>query len=106
MGLDHALPRAVRHRECLNYVVDRFDLRRDIQLNTEVTGAVFNEQRNLWQVRTSTGDAFTSRYLITALGLLAKTNIPPIPGLESFGGALVHTNAWPPTSTSPASASA
>ena len=79
----------------LNHVVDRFDLRRDIQLNTEVTGAVFDEQRKLWQVRVSTGEAFTSRYLVTALGLLAKSNIPNIPGRDSFGGTLVHTNAWP-----------
>ena len=79
----------------LNHVVDRFDLRRDIQLNTEIASAVFNEQRNLWQVRTSTGEAFTSRYLVTALGLLAKSNMPDIPGRDSFGGILVHTNAWP-----------
>ena len=79
----------------LNHVVDRFDLRRDIQLNTEVTGAVFDEERNLWQVRPGTGEAFTSRYLVTALGLLAKTNIPNIPGRDSFSGPLVHTNAWP-----------
>lgn len=79
----------------LNHVVDRFDLRRDIQLNTEVTSSVFDEQRNVWQIRTSTGKEFTSRYLVTALGLLAKTNIPDIPGLDSFAGPLVHTNAWP-----------
>lgn len=79
----------------LNHVVDRHDLRRDIQLNTEVTAAVFDEQRKLWQVRTSTGEEFTSRYLVTALGLLAKSNIPDIPGLDSFAGNLVHTNAWP-----------
>jgi cation diffusion facilitator CzcD-associated flavoprotein CzcO len=79
----------------LNHVVDRFDLRRDIQLNTEVTCAVFDEQRKLWCIRTSKGEAFTSRYLVTALGLLAKTNMPDIPGRESFGGVLVHTNAWP-----------
>jgi cyclohexanone monooxygenase len=79
----------------LNHVVDRFDLRRDIHLNTEVTGAVFDEQRRLWQVRTSTGEAFTTRYLVTALGLLAKSNMPDIPGRDSFGGTLVHTNAWP-----------
>jgi cyclohexanone monooxygenase len=79
----------------LNHVVDRFDLRRDMQLNTEVTGAVFDEQSKLWQVRTSTGETFTSRYLVTALGLLAKSNMPDIPGRDSFGGTLVHTNAWP-----------
>jgi len=79
----------------LEHVVDRYDLRRDIQLSTEVTGAVFDEDRNIWRVRTSTGEEFTARYLVTALGLLAKTNIPDIPGLGSFAGALVHTNAWP-----------
>jgi cyclohexanone monooxygenase len=79
----------------LEHVVDRYDLRRDIQLNTEVTAAAFDESRNIWQVRTSTGEEFTARYLVTALGLLAKTNIPDIPGLDSFAGALVHTNAWP-----------
>lgn len=45
----------------LNHVVDRFDLRRDIQLNTEVTGAVFDEARDLWVVRTSAGESFTAR---------------------------------------------
>lgn len=79
----------------VNHVVDRYDLRRDIQLNTEVTSAVFDEQRKLWVVGTSTGEVFTGRYLVTALGLLAKSNIPDIPGRDSFAGRLVHTNAWP-----------
>jgi cyclohexanone monooxygenase len=79
----------------LEHVADRYDLRRDIQLNTEVTGASFDEGRGVWQVRTSAGEELTARYLVTALGLLAKTNIPAIPGLDSFAGALVHTNAWP-----------
>ena len=79
----------------LNHVVDRYDLRRDIQINTEVTSAEFDEQRKLWQIRTSTGEAFTCRYLVTALGLLAKSNIPDIPGHDSFSGRMVHTNAWP-----------
>lgn len=79
----------------LNHVVDRFDLRRDIQLNTEVTSAVFDEPRQRWTVGTSTGETFSCRYLVTALGLLAKSNIPNIPGRDSFAGRMVHTNAWP-----------
>ena len=81
--------------EYLNHVVDRFDLRRDIQLNTEVTAAHFDETRNLWVVRTAAGEEFTARYLINALGLLAKSNIPDIPGRGTFAGIQVHTNAWP-----------
>jgi cation diffusion facilitator CzcD-associated flavoprotein CzcO len=79
----------------LEHVVDRYDLRRDIQLSTEVAGATFDEDHGIWRVRTSAGEEFTARYLVTALGLLAKTNIPDIPGRDSFAGTLVHTNAWP-----------
>ncbi|MBW0100911.1 NAD(P)/FAD-dependent oxidoreductase [Pseudonocardia sp. KRD291] len=79
----------------LNHVVDRFDLRRDIQLNTEVTGATFDEDADLWAVTTADGKCLTSRYVVNGLGLLAKSNIPDIPGRDSFAGPLVHTNAWP-----------
>ncbi|MBW0137274.1 flavin-containing monooxygenase [Pseudonocardia abyssalis] len=81
--------------EYLNHVVDRFDLRRDIQLNTEVTGAVFDEDTDHWTVTTADGASVTSRYVVNALGLLAKTNIPAIPGIDTFAGQAVHTNAWP-----------
>jgi cation diffusion facilitator CzcD-associated flavoprotein CzcO/acetyl esterase/lipase len=79
----------------LNHVADRYGLRRDIQLDTAVTSAVFDEQRSLWRIRTNTGEAFTSRYLVTALGMLAKTNMPAIRGIDSFAGTVTHTNAWP-----------
>src|SRR5690606_551842 len=79
----------------LEHVVDRYDLARDIRLNTEVTGAAFDEDAALWTVSTAGGERLTCRYLVTALGLLAKTNIPDIPGLDDFAGTLVHTNEWP-----------
>ena len=44
--------------EILNYlehVAKRHDLKRDIQFNTSVTGAEFDETTNLWTVRTDKG---------------------------------------------------
>jgi cyclohexanone monooxygenase len=79
----------------LEHVVERHDLARDIQLGTEVTGAAFDEETDLWTVTTDDGTSRTSRYLVNALGLLARTNFPDIPGRETFAGRLVHTNAWP-----------
>lgn len=79
----------------LEHVVDRYDLRRDIALNTEVTGAAFDEDTDLWTVRTADGESLTSRYVVNGLGLLARSNIPDIPGQDGFAGRLVHTNAWP-----------
>ncbi|MEJ2867725.1 NAD(P)/FAD-dependent oxidoreductase [Actinomycetospora sp. OC33-EN08] len=79
----------------LEHVVDRFDLRRDITLDTEVTAAHFDEDTALWRVSTADGGTTTCRYLVNALGLLARSNMPDIPGRDRFAGRLVHTNAWP-----------
>ncbi len=79
----------------LNHVVDRFDLRRDIQLETRVTAARFDADANQWVVRTDKGDEFRATYLITGLGCLSSTNVPNFPGLENFKGKWFHTGAWP-----------
>src|SRR5882724_8456725 len=36
----------------LNYVADKFDLRRDIQFNARVISAVYDECENRWQIHT------------------------------------------------------
>ncbi|HZD64922.1 MAG TPA: NAD(P)/FAD-dependent oxidoreductase [Acidimicrobiales bacterium] len=79
----------------LGHVADRFDLRRDIQFCTTVTAATFDEARNDWSVHTDRGDAVRARFLITAVGCLSATNVPDIPGLETFSGEWYHTGAWP-----------
>jgi cation diffusion facilitator CzcD-associated flavoprotein CzcO len=40
----------------LEHVAKRHDLKRDIQFNTRMIGAEFEETTNLWRVRTNTGD--------------------------------------------------
>ena len=79
----------------LEHVVDRYDLRRDIQLETGVEGARYDDERNVWIVATDTGEALTCRYLVNALGVLSRPNLPDIPGIADFAGTLVHTGNWP-----------
>lgn len=62
-----------------------------MQFNTELEDAQYDEVNNVWVISCSTGETFTARYLVTALGLLSKTNYPNIPGLESFQGEMYHT---------------
>src|SRR5712691_7227540 len=40
----------------LNHVADRFDLRRDIQFETRLTAASFDESTNRWTIQTDRGD--------------------------------------------------
>ncbi|MGE4607356.1 MAG: NAD(P)/FAD-dependent oxidoreductase [Myxococcota bacterium] len=79
----------------LNHVADRFELRRDIQLDTCVTEANFDEAANCWDVRTEAGERITARFLIAAVGCLSAANVPGIPGLDQFEGDWYHTGAWP-----------
>ena len=79
----------------LNFVADRFDLKRNIRFNTRVTSARYDEAANRWTVRTEAGEEFTAKFLITAVGCLSTANVPKIPGLDSFKGRWYHTGEWP-----------
>lgn len=79
----------------LNHVADRFELRRDIQLDTRVASARFEAESNRWTVCAETGEHFSAQFLITAVGCLSSANIPQIDGLDRFKGQWYHTGRWP-----------
>jgi cation diffusion facilitator CzcD-associated flavoprotein CzcO len=81
----------------LNYVVDRFDLRRHIRLETTVTSAVFSESSGTWTVRAGDGAEFRTRFLVAATGVLSVPYFPDVPGREDFRGVSHHTGLWPAT---------
>jgi len=78
-----------------NHVADRFDLRRDICLNTRVEQAHFDEATALWRVRTDDGRTWRARFIVTAVGPLSTPNTPAFPGLDSFAGPVLHSARWP-----------
>ncbi|MCI0895413.1 MAG: NAD(P)/FAD-dependent oxidoreductase [Chloroflexi bacterium] len=79
----------------LNYVADKFDLRRDIRLNSRVVSAVFDEDENRWQVQLEDGHRARAQFLITSVGILSAGYIPDFEGIDSFKGDWCHTGRWP-----------
>jgi cation diffusion facilitator CzcD-associated flavoprotein CzcO len=79
----------------LEHVADRFDLRRDIQFETWVEDARYDEAAQRWTVSTSTGVRASCQYLICAVGALSTANLPNIPGIHDFAGECYHTGRWP-----------
>ncbi|KAL8827810.1 MAG: hypothetical protein Q9191_002967 [Dirinaria sp. TL-2023a] len=77
-------------------VARKHDLYRHIQFSTDLTDATWDENRKLWLVKVSTGDVFAVRYLVTAIGILYRKNVPDIPGLEKFQGQTTHSSTWTP----------
>jgi cation diffusion facilitator CzcD-associated flavoprotein CzcO len=79
----------------LNYVADKFDLRRDIQFRSRVTAAHYQEDTRSWAVLLEDGRHYTTRLLITATGVLSAATMPTIPGVATFQGQSCHTHYWP-----------
>jgi len=81
-----------------NHVADRFELRPDIQFNTRVEQAVFDESTDRWSVTLSAnGEAktVTAAYVVLATGCLSNARMPDIKGLKDFKGEVYHTGHWP-----------
>ncbi len=78
-----------------NHVADRFELRADIQFNTRVVAASFDETAKRWTVGTDDGAETSAQFLVMATGCLSSPNRPNIPGLDRFEGAVYHTGEWP-----------
>ena len=81
--------------EYANHVAERFDLRKDIQFNTRVESAIYNESSKGWDVTTSDGKRQSAQFCIMATGCLSSTNTPDFKGLDSFKGDTYHTGNWP-----------
>jgi len=79
----------------INYVANRFELKRDIRFNTRVMSASFQEERDEWEIETSTREKATAQFLIAATGCLSLPQDPDLPGLETFSGRVFHTGRWP-----------
>ena len=79
----------------VNHVADRFDLRRDIQFDTRVRAAHYDDVTNRWLISTERGEHVLARFCIMAVGCLSTTQVPAIPGLDSFEGPWYHTGHWP-----------
>ena len=79
----------------LNFVADKFDLRRHMQFNCKVVSAHFQEADNTWLLTLEDGRRMTCRWLIMGVGLLSIPTLPKLEGRDVFKGDSFHTFHWP-----------
>ena len=79
----------------MNFVADKLDLWPDIQLNTRVTAADYDEAACRWRLETDQGATFSARFCVMATGNLSIPVEPDLPGLGDFAGEILKTHAWP-----------
>ncbi len=79
----------------LNFVADRFDLRRHMVFDARVEAMRWDERERIWQITLASGETYTSRFVITAIGVLSIPVMPRYEGLSEFEGEAFHTHRWP-----------
>ena len=79
----------------LQFVTDRYDLRRDIRFSTRVEAAKWDDATSRWRVRTDRGDDVECRFFVMATGCLSLPKKPDIEGADSFAGETYLTGLWP-----------
>ncbi|HEX9326969.1 MAG TPA: NAD(P)/FAD-dependent oxidoreductase, partial [Reyranella sp.] len=79
----------------INHVADRFDLRRDVQLNTRIVSAYFDGKASEWTLKTDGGEEIRARYCVMAAGNLSTPRVPDFKGLKNFRGKWYHSGLWP-----------
>ena len=78
-----------------NHVADRFKLRPNMQFDTRVTGADYDEASRRWLIHTSQGDKVSAKYCVLATGFLSSGNLPDFVGLNDYQGNKYLTSRWP-----------
>jgi cyclohexanone monooxygenase len=81
--------------EYLRFVADRLDLRKDIDFETAVTDATFDESAGHWTIETDDGEQTTAQFFVTAVGCLSDPWVPDFENRDAFEGDAYHTGRWP-----------
>lgn len=78
-----------------NFVADKLALRKSYSFNTRAVQIRFDDDRQIWSVRTDTGIIYEVDYLVMATGPLSQPKLLDIPGTEIFQGDIYQAQKWP-----------
>jgi cation diffusion facilitator CzcD-associated flavoprotein CzcO len=82
-------------RRYISYVADKFRLRENIRFCSTVTSARYVESDHSWVLQLADGKVFTTRFILTSVGVLSVPSMPELPGIQSFRGDWFHSARWP-----------
>ncbi|MQA60732.1 MAG: NAD(P)-binding protein [Actinophytocola sp.] len=78
----------------LRGVADKYRLRDHTRFGAEMASARWDSDDQEWTVTGVDGQQYIGRYLVSGVGALHIPNVPDVPGIENFGGAVFHSAQW------------
>ncbi len=80
--------------EYLKSIVDKYELRKHVQLNTHVSRAYWNNDTCRWHIFTEAGDEYVAQFLVSGVGALHIPLTPEFKDSDSFAGPAFHSAQW------------
>jgi len=78
-----------------DHVDSVWDLSPDVDLNTQITSAHFDDDAGRWHLATADDRGYRCQWLVMCTGFGSAPYVPDLPGLDDFGGDCHHTARWP-----------
>ncbi|KAI9644788.1 hypothetical protein NHQ30_006815 [Ciborinia camelliae] len=82
-------------RRYFEHIEKKWDVRKDVEFEKHVDGAMFDKKRNQWLVECSDGSEIYCRWFIPCIGFASRRFTPPFNGLSNYKGDIYHTAIWP-----------
>ncbi|KAF2166419.1 hypothetical protein M409DRAFT_23059 [Zasmidium cellare ATCC 36951] len=79
----------------VKHVAQKHDLYKDIQFNTRIKSACWDQAQRYWTFIDEAGEQHKTRFFVSCLGFLSSPTLPDIPGIRDFAGDAFHTSRWP-----------
>ena len=91
---DRVYPTGPEIKAYTDHCAEKFGVRAKIRFRKQVVLTEYDADNNLWLTRLDDGELISSRYFVSASGLLIEPKLPEIEGFEDFGGKIIHTGRW------------
>ena len=87
-------PPAREIQQYARHCADKYGVRRRTRFGARVVEARWDPSDRLWRITLADGETLSSRFLVSASGLLVEPRLPEIDGIEDFRGKLLHSSRW------------
>jgi 4-hydroxyacetophenone monooxygenase len=86
-------------RAYLQHIAESFGVMPNVRLGHDLVEARFDEDLARWTVTFRLADgstvSHTANVVVSAAGLFANPLLPDFPGIDAFGGTVIHPTRWP-----------
>ncbi len=90
--------RGAEVRSYIEFIARKYGVFEHIRFEHDLENATFDEQRSMWSLTLRRADGTRVerevQVIVSAAGLFSTPKLPDIPGIDEFGGTILHPTQW------------